>query len=61
LIAAVLVVQYWFNKIGYDGHGAQPALYVALFLAAIIAINYFGVGLFGEFEFWYAFLYAQHS
>jgi amino acid transporter len=27
-------------------------LYVALFLAAIIAINYFGVGIFGEFEFY---------
>ena len=25
---------------------------MALFLAAIIAINYFGVGIFGEFEFW---------
>ena len=25
---------------------------VAIILAAIIAINYFGVGLFGEFEFW---------
>lgn len=25
---------------------------MALFLAAIIAINYFGVGVFGEFEFW---------
>jgi len=25
---------------------------VTLFLAAIIAINYFGVGFFGELEFW---------
>ena len=58
LIASVLVIQYWFKKNDYDGPGAQPALYVALFLAAIIAINYFGVGVFGEFEFWYAFPYA---
>jgi amino acid transporter len=25
---------------------------VTVFLVAIIAINYFGVGFFGEFEFW---------
>jgi amino acid transporter len=36
----------------YDGPGAQPALYVTLILVFIITINYFGVGLFGEFEFW---------
>ena len=53
LIATVLVIKYWFNKREYDGPGAAAALYVALFLAAIIAINYFGVGIFGEFEFWY--------
>jgi amino acid permease len=35
-----------------DSAGASPALWVTLILVAIIAINYFGVGLFGEFEFW---------
>jgi amino acid transporter len=52
IIASVLVIKYWFDQRGYDGHGAQPALYVALILATIIAINYFGVAFFGEFEFW---------
>jgi amino acid transporter len=52
LIASVLVIRYWFAKSGYDGPGANAAIYVSLFLAAIIAINYFGVGVFGEFEFW---------
>lgn len=52
LIATTLIIKYWFNKGGYDGPGANPALYVALFLVAIIAINYFSVAFFGEFEFW---------
>lgn len=52
IIASVLVIRYWFDKAGYDGPGANAAIYVALILAAIILINYFGVGLFGEFEFW---------
>ncbi len=46
------MIQYWFDLHGYHGGASRPALYVALFLAAIIAINYFGVGLFGEVEFW---------
>jgi len=52
LIASVLVIQYWFEKDGYTGPGQSPGIYVAIFLVAIIAINYFGVGFFGEFEFW---------
>ncbi|CAG8952333.1 hypothetical protein HYFRA_00001078 [Hymenoscyphus fraxineus] len=52
LIASTLIIRYWFDKEGYDGPGSNPAIYVALFLVAIIAINYFGVGVFGEFEFW---------
>ncbi len=48
----MLVIKYWFNQINYDGPGADPAIYVAITLIAIIAINYFGVGFFGEFEFW---------
>ncbi|TVY45123.1 Dicarboxylic amino acid permease, partial [Lachnellula subtilissima] len=52
LIASVLVIKYWFVKAGYDGPGANSAIYVSIFLIAIVAINYFGVGIFGEFEFW---------
>jgi amino acid transporter len=53
IIASVLVIKYWFDKKGYDNSGfAAPALYVAIILAMIIAINYFGVAFFGEFEFW---------
>ena len=46
------MIKYWFDKRDYHGAANHPALYVALFLAVIIAINYFGVGVFGEFEFW---------
>ena len=52
LIASVLVIKYWFDKADYDGPGANSAIYVSIFLIAIVAINYFGVGIFGEFEFW---------
>ncbi|KAG0647966.1 Dicarboxylic amino acid permease [Hyphodiscus hymeniophilus] len=52
LIASTLVIKYWFDVRGYTGPASHPALYVALLLVAIIAINYFGVGVFGEFEFW---------
>ncbi|RDL38531.1 Uncharacterized protein BP5553_02871 [Venustampulla echinocandica] len=52
IIAFVLVIKYWFDKEGYYGPGANPAIYVSILLAVIIAINYFGVGVFGEFEFW---------
>lgn len=47
----MLVIQFWFEENGYDGPGANAAIYVTLILIAILAINYFGVGLFGEFEF----------
>ncbi|KAE8444681.1 hypothetical protein EG329_014338 [Mollisiaceae sp. DMI_Dod_QoI] len=52
LIAATLVIRYWFVEHGYDGPGANAGIYIAIILTAIIAINYFGVGFFGEFEFW---------
>lgn len=52
LIAATLIIRYWFDQSGYDGPGKSPAIYIAILLATIIAINYFGVGIFGEFEFW---------
>jgi amino acid transporter len=52
LIASVLIIRFWFDKTGYDGPGTNPAIYVAIFLITIIVINYFGVGYFGEIEFW---------
>ena len=52
LIASALVIQSWLNDGGYYGAGTHPAIYIALFLIAIIAINYFSVTLFGEVEFW---------
>ena len=51
LIASALVVQYWFED-NYTGPGKNAGIYVAIFLIAIITINYFGVGMFGEFEFY---------
>ena len=47
-----MVIKYWFAKADYDGPGANAAIYVSIILLAIILINYFGVALFGEFEFW---------
>ena len=52
LIASTLIIKYWFDARGYTDAVSNPAIYVALLLIAIITINYFGVGLFGEFEFW---------
>ncbi|KAL3418650.1 dicarboxylic amino acid permease [Phlyctema vagabunda] len=52
LVASALVVQYWYDKRDYTGPGANPGIYVAIFLVVIITVNYFGVGFFGEFEFW---------
>ncbi|PQE04086.1 Dicarboxylic amino acid permease protein [Rutstroemia sp. NJR-2017a BVV2] len=51
LIASALVIQFWFNQIEYEGPASNPAIYVTIILITIIAINYFGVGIFGEFEF----------
>lgn len=51
LIASVLVIQLWFEGNGYEGPGANAAIYVTIILIAIVTINYFGVGIFGEFEF----------
>ncbi|KAE9373203.1 dicarboxylic amino acid permease [Stipitochalara longipes BDJ] len=53
LIASVLVIRFWFDEAGDPGNpGGNAALYVTIFLIAIVAINYWGVGFFGEFEFW---------
>lgn len=47
LTAAALVIQYWVPR-----ERVNPGAFIAVFLVAIIVINYFGVGIFGEFEFW---------
>jgi amino acid transporter len=47
LTAAALVLQYW-----VDRERVNPGVFIAIFLVAIVLINYFGVRFFGEFEFW---------
>jgi yeast amino acid transporter len=45
LTAAALVIKYWNTSI-------NPGVWITIFLVAIIAINWFGIKFFGEFEFW---------
>ena len=47
LTAAALVIQYWCPP-----DRVNPGVFIAVFLVAIITINYLGVRFFGEFEFW---------
>ncbi|KAF7918176.1 uncharacterized protein EAE97_011947 [Botrytis byssoidea] len=47
LTAASLVIQYWLPR-----DKVNPGVFIAIFLVAIVCINYFGVKFFGEFEFW---------
>lgn len=47
LTAAALVIQYWCPP-----DRINPGVFITVFLVVIIAINYFGVRYFGEFEFW---------
>ena len=47
LTAASLVIQYWVPR-----ERVNPGAFIAVFLVAIVIINYFGVRFFGEFEFW---------
>lgn len=47
LTAAALVIQYW-----VDRDRINPGVWITIFLVVIIAINYFGIRFFGEFEFW---------
>lgn len=47
LTAAALVIQYWL-----PAEKVNPGVFIAVFLVAIIAINYLGIRFFGEFEFW---------
>jgi amino acid transporter len=41
------VIQYWLPRTTVN-----PGVWIAIFLVAIISINYFGIRFFGEFEFW---------
>lgn len=47
LSAAALVIQYW-----VDRDRINPGVFITVFLVTIVAINYFGIKFFGEFEFW---------
>lgn len=47
LTAAALVIQYWL-----PADRVNPGVFIAVFLVAIIVINYCGIRFFGEFEFW---------
>ncbi|KAF2104615.1 amino acid permease Dip5 [Rhizodiscina lignyota] len=47
LTAAALVIQYWCPR-----DRVNPGAFIAVFLVVIIFINYFGVRVFGELEFW---------
>jgi amino acid transporter len=41
------VIQYWVPR-----ERVNPGAFIAVFLVAIVIINYLGVRFFGEFEFW---------
>lgn len=47
LTAASLVLQYW-----VDRDRVNPGVWITIFLITILLINYFGIRLFGEIEFW---------
>ncbi|KAI8651074.1 AA-permease domain-containing protein [Fusarium keratoplasticum] len=47
LTAVALVIQFW-----VDRDKVNLGVFIAIFLVAIICINYFGIRFFGEFEFW---------
>ncbi|KAF7718973.1 Dicarboxylic amino acid permease [Penicillium ucsense] len=47
LTAGALVISYWLPQ-----EKVNAGVWIAIFLVAIVCINYFGVRFFGEFEFW---------
>ncbi|KAL8663515.1 MAG: hypothetical protein Q9202_003825 [Teloschistes flavicans] len=47
LTAAALVIQYWVPR-----EQVNPGVFIAVFLVAIVLINYLGIKFFGEIEFW---------
>ncbi|KAL5334612.1 amino acid permease/ SLC12A domain-containing protein [Aspergillus crustosus] len=49
LTAAALVITYWPRT---SAENVNPGVWIAIFMMTIIVINYFGVRIFGEMEFW---------
>lgn len=47
LTAGALVIQYWVPR-----ERINPGVFITVFYVTIVAINYFGIKFFGEFEFW---------
>ena len=47
LTAAALVISYWIDR-----KKVNPGVWIAVFLVVIILINYLGIKIFGELEFW---------
>jgi amino acid transporter len=47
LIAGTMVIQYWVKP-----EMVNPGVFITIFLILVVSVNYFGVGVFGEFEFW---------
>lgn len=47
LTALAMVLQYWVPR-----DKVNPGVFIAIFLVAIVIINYWGIRFFGEFEFW---------
>jgi amino acid transporter len=47
LTATALILSEWKTR-----DEVNPGVWIAIFLAAICAINYFGIKFFGELEFW---------
>jgi amino acid transporter len=41
------VLQYWVSR-----EKVNPGVWITIFLVTILFINYFGIRLFGEIEFW---------
>ncbi len=48
LTAAALVLQEWVPR-----DKVNPGVWIAIFMVVILAINYIGIGSFGEIEFWF--------
>lgn len=49
MTAAALVITYWPRT---SAENVNPGVWIAIFMVTIILINYFGVRIFGEMEFW---------
>lgn len=47
LTATALIISEWKSR-----DEVNPGVWIAIFLVAIVAINYFGIKFFGELEFW---------